>query len=280
MKDTTLSLHWNRHAAQWARIGSPLRPAAEDCALYRDAIARSFPGTEGRSMRVLLLGVTPELASMPWSSETELVACDHSLGMVRHLWPMAQFPGAFAVALNADWLALPLAESRFSMAAGDGSLSQLDYPEDFRRVVAELRRVLRPGGLLVLRLYCRAEPPESVDAVFGDLRAGRVAGFHAFKLRLLIAMHGRGPGARLAEIWERWASEFPDPAETAKLSGWSRETIATMEAYRDAPARYSFPTLDEVRAILAPDFEFLDAAWPHYELGDRCPVVSFRRRPA
>jgi len=32
--------------------------------------------------------------------------------------------------------------------------------------------------------------------------------------------------------------------------------------------------------MLSPEFEFLDAAWPSYELGERCPIASFRRRIA
>ena len=280
MSDSAQNLHWNRHAAQWAKIASPLRPAAEDCALYRAALAQSIPERQRDAARVLVLGVTPELASLPFGSAVELVACDHAMGMARHLWPLRKFSGAHAAVLNADWLAMPLAASRFDIAVGDGSLSQLDFPREYRRVVGELQRVLRPRALLVLRLYCRPDPPETADAVFDDLRAGRVAGFHAFKLRLLIAMHGRGPGAKLADIWQRWTAEFPDAGTTAKLSGWPRGTIDTMEAYRDAPARYSFPTLEEVRAALAPDFEFVHAAYPHYELGERCPVVSFRRRAA
>jgi SAM-dependent methyltransferase len=280
MSDSAQNLHWNRHAAQWAKIGSPLRPAAEDCALYRSALAQAFPEPQGGAARVLVLGVTPELASLPFGPAVELVACDHAMGMARHLWPLRKFSGAHAAVLNADWLAMPLAEHRFGVALGDGSLSQLEYPREYRRVVAELQRVLRPGGALVLRLYCRPDPPESADAVFDDLRAGRVAGFHAFKLRLLIAMHGRGPGATLADIWKRWTAEFPDAGVAAKLSGWPREILDTMDAYRDAPARYSFPTLDEVRGALAPEFEFVHAAYPQYELGERCPVVSFRRRAA
>ena len=64
------------------------------------------------------------------------------------------------------------------------------------------------------------------------------------------------------------------------MSGWTLDAVRTLEAYRNATARYNFCTLPEVRSLLSPQFEFLGAALPGYELGERCPIVSFRRRDA
>jgi SAM-dependent methyltransferase len=272
--------HWTRHAAQWGRVGSPLRPVAEDADLYWRVIASSVAASKLAAARVLLLGVTPELTSLPWPRQSSLLACDLSLDMLRSIWPLGRFPGVSAGALNANWLALPLTAGACSLIVGDGSLSVFDQAADYRRGARELHRVLEPDGCLVLRLYCQPAVPESPEQVFADLRLGRVGNFHAFKWRLVMAIHADDANARLADIWACWEREFPDPEKVAALSGWPLETIRTLEAYRNASARYSFHTMDEVRSMLSPEFEILAAAWPRYELGERCPIASFRRRGA
>jgi len=277
---TASGSHWTRHAAHWGRVGSPLRPVDEDACLYWRAITSNVEEPDLAAARVLLLGVTPELTSLPWPGGSRLLACDSSLDMLQSIWPLGRFPGAAAGALNANWLALPLAAGACTLVVGDGSLSVFERVDDCRRCAQELHRVLQPDGCLVLRLFCQPQTPESPEQVLADLRRGRVGNFHAFKWRLVMAMHASDENARLADIWARWESEFPDPAKAAALAGWPVDAVRTLEAYRNASARYSFFTLAEVRSMLAKEFEFLGAAWPRYELGERCPIAGFRRRTA
>ena len=49
--------------------------------------------------------------------------------------------------------------------------------------------------------------------------------------------------------------------------------IATIDAYRGAPACYSFPTLAELRAVLAGAFSEQACRMLDYELGERCPIL-------
>ncbi|MDP2783120.1 MAG: methyltransferase domain-containing protein [Sulfurimicrobium sp.] len=214
---------------------------------------------------------------MRWPADSSLLACDSSLDMLQSIWPLGRFPGAFSAALNADWRALPLAPGACKLIVGDGSLSTLGCADDYRRCAREFYRVLQPGGCLVLRLFCQPRKPELPEQVLADLRRGHVGNFHAFKWRLVMAIHASNESACLADIWARWESGFPQPETAAALSGWSLDAIRTLEAYRHASARYSFYGMAELRSMLAPEFEFLDAAWPGYELGERCPIASFRR---
>lgn len=93
-----------------------------------------------------------------------------------------------------------------------------------------------------------------------------------------MAMHADDPKLILADVWSRWDAEFPEKEVVSALSGWSMAAINTLEAYRGATARYSFLRIDEVAALFAPEFEVIEILQPEYELGDRCPVVHFRRR--
>ena len=269
---------WTRHALQWGKVGSPLRPVAEDAEFYWHAITSALPRTELARAQVLLLGATPELASMPWPAGASLMACDLSLDMLRGVWPLGRFPGTLAAAVNANWLALPLDSGSCSVVIGDGSLSVMSRVADFERISLELHRVLQPSGLLVLRLFCQPAVAELPESVLADLRRGHVGSFHAYKWRLVMAIHAGDENASLDDVWKVWTTEFPDPDQVRALSGWPAEAIQTPGAYRGASARYSFFRLAEVRAMLSAEFEFIDAVWPTYELGERCPVASFRRR--
>ncbi len=179
--------------------------------------------------------------------------------------------------LGPDWMRLPLAASSCTLALGDGCLTTVPSDEDYRRIAIELHRVLRADNFVVLRMFCALETPECTEAVFDDLRRGAVGNFHAYKWRLVMAMHAHDPAFRLADVWARWDTELPDKAAVAALSGWSMAAINTLTAYRNARARYSFASVAKVAELFAPEFKLVATIYPTYELGERCPIVSFQR---
>lgn len=268
------SSHWTQHAAQWARVGPPLRPVAQDVALFRRALALRADAAPV----ALLLGATSELVDLPWPAATRLFAADRSLPMLLAQRPQWRFAGQWLVALNADWRALPLAAASVDGIVGDGALTTLPDMTQVARVGAECARVLRPGGALAMRLFCAPAVAEGVDDVIADARAGRVGGFHAWKWRFVMAMHAGDAGATLGDIWCRFAAEFADRDALAQVTGWPREAIDTLDAYRGAGARYVFPPVAAVAAAFGDGFALADVAVPDYELGARCPVVRFVRR--
>lgn len=253
--------HWPTHARQWARIGPPLRPSPADVALMEAAVAgRAAP-------RALLLGVTPELATMAWPAGTRLTAIDHSEAMID-----AVFPAGAGDALRGEWTAIPRPDASFDVVVGDGCLSCLAYPVGYAAVGAELRRVLAPGGRVVLRLF--ALVPEPLAQVADDLHAGRIAGFHALKWRIAMAIQPADRTVAVAEILAAFDRIAPD----RDALPWPRETVDTIDAYRGSTIRYTFPTADEqVAALGIPLTEIRHAG---YELGDRCPTVVLDSRDA
>jgi hypothetical protein len=84
---------------------------------------------------------------------------------------------------------------------------------------------------------------------------------------------------RLADIWHAFRERVGTPRELAERTGWAEPVIATIDAYRDRDDRYSYSTEREVIECLAEKFELLETWHPSYELGDRCPHLSFRCRP-
>ena len=68
---------WKRRATQWAAIGAPLRPAAEDMQILADEISQA--GDSCRAIRWrLILGVTPDLVQHQWKPGSLVVAIDQS----------------------------------------------------------------------------------------------------------------------------------------------------------------------------------------------------------
>jgi SAM-dependent methyltransferase len=246
--------HWARIARHWALLGPPLRPSPEDVAITaREAT---------RATRALVLGVTPELAALPVRS---LVAIDHTRAMIGAIFP----PAPNRAAIVGDWRALPLPSRSIDLIAGDGALACLPFPDGTRALAAELARVLAPGGRVVLRLFASPPAPESLD----EIRIASDRGFHAFKWRVAMALAAPDRNVRVSDIHRAFETICPDRAALP----WPRAVIDTIDAYRDSPASYAFPTVDETRAALAP---LVDVAChvPSYELGDRCPTLVLRVR--
>lgn len=268
--------HWNAHARQWSRIGRPLRPAPEDLAFITEAL-REWQKTGGRvPARLLLLGVTPEIATLPRPAGAQLVAVDHSLAMIRAVWPGATRGD---LALCGTWQRLPIRDGSVDVVLGDGCFTSFERRADYVAAVRGVRRALRADGLFVMRFFVRPEAREAPDRVMDDLLHARIGSFHAFKWRLAMALHGGlDDGVRLAEVWRVWHEAVPDPAALAARLAWPVAEVRTIDAYRDAGARYTFPTLAELRAILEPAFDELACRVPDYELGARCPTLVLRPR--
>jgi SAM-dependent methyltransferase len=272
--------HWNQHARQWQFVGPPLRPTAEDVELFEQLVDEGVPhAREPRHPpRAALLGVTPELAAMRWPEGTRLAAFDRCPGMLAEIWPRASL-GPSAAAVRADWRELPVADATFDVVIGDGCYTLVDCSAGYRAVGAAVARALAPGGAFVMRFFVRPETPESVDDVFAGLRAATIGSFHAFKWRLAMALHGAlDQGVRVAEVWKAWHEHEGDADALAARLGWRAAEVRTIDAYRNADARYTFPTLAEARAILSLHFVEETCRFGSYELGERCPTLRLRRR--
>jgi hypothetical protein len=112
-----------------------------------------------------------------------------------------------------------------------------------------------------------------------DLEAGRIGSFHAYKWRLVLALHAASPeGVRPADVHATWRALGRDAEALAGLTGWPLAAIRTIDAYRGSTATYFFPTLGVLREVLSAQFEIVDYELPRYELGACCPRFALRRR--
>jgi SAM-dependent methyltransferase len=261
MPHSTTNKHWQDFAKKWNRLGSPLRPCAEDVENFRLAMG-SDPG------RCLLLGVTPELAEL----SPTLTAIDNSAAMIAALWTSQQID---KVAIQGDWLDLPFSKGSFDTIIGDGCLVLLSHPTQHERFFEQLRRVIRPGGKIMLRLFVSSEQKESREFVCHEALSGKIKGFHAFKWRLSMAIASEVTDHNLnvAETCETFDRLIPDRNQLASVTGWRSEDIETIDFYRNSETRYSYPTLSQVRKTIHPALQEIGLMQGSYELAERCPIL-------
>jgi len=243
-----------------------------------EGVVRNWTAAQGIDFpRALLLGATPAIATMQWPETTWLTGIDRSFPMAASVWP-GDVPGRRAMVCG-DWLNPPLPKRSCDIVIGDGSINCLPYPIGFRRLAFAAAEVLRPGGLLILRCYLQAEPRECPHEIHSQAMGDAIDSFHAFKLRLLMALQpAAGAGVAVNDV-HGWVTANVDPASLPRRSGWTAAEVATIDYYKDSPTVYAFPTLHELRAELADKFRELSLLTPGHPMGPRCPILVFQSRP-
>ena len=175
--------HWDKHAAQWQLLESPLRPNRQDVAYYEWAARQAHDSSGGERSKALLLGVTPEIASMHWPPETRLLAVDCCKEMVRDVWPLHGQQDALAVC--GDWFSLPAFSGKMEFVVGDGCFTLVDYPKGYLKLASSIHAALSKGGRVVLRFFVRPEVREDIKDIALDLENERIGSFHAFKCTVM-----------------------------------------------------------------------------------------------
>jgi hypothetical protein len=257
--------HWQDYHRRWSALRPPLRPTHETVEILKALVG-------DRDARVLLLGVTQELAH----AFPRLLATDKNRAMIDNLWPG---DSAERGAIEADWLALDDSVGRFSAVIGDGSCNAVTYPAALATLLQRVSERLERRGKFVCRLYERPERvwPEAELVAMGEGPAA--LNFHAFKWQLAMRIaEDSEPTVPVAAILERFDRLFPDRARLAAATGWAREVIDTIDAYRGSAIAYCFPSRRELLALMP---RALGRIGFHssgsYDLAECCPMLSCER---
>jgi SAM-dependent methyltransferase len=267
---------WSDAARKWDALSSPLRPHSDDIAVVERVAAELTP-VDG-PLTVAVLGMTKEVIGCRWPQGTKLGAFDGSAEVIRLVWPPPNAPeGAFAQV--ATWSELPFGDDEVDVVTADGSLGCLDYPDGARQLFRELRRILRPAGRFVARTTLRPETPDTMEQIVADLEAGRIGNGSALRVRVGAALHPDGLGGfRLQQLWDAWQQLIPDVEAASRTLGWPAATLRMIEVTRANDFRITYPTLAELRGLLAPEFEEIECVFGTYELAEWSPTLVLRPR--
>ena len=253
---------WAVFHQRWARLQPPLRPHADVCTAVRTLL-------RGHDTSVLLLGATPELAGIP----ARTIAVDRSALSLDLIWP-GNTPARGA--LRGNWLALPCGAGAFTAVIGDGSLSCLEYPVEYARVLYELARAVQPGGRIVLRVYLRPDRSQSTAEIYADAMSGAARSPHALKWMVAHAACAERHSANLpvAAILDLYDRAFPDRQALSAATGWCLDEVEHVDAYAGAGDVYSFPTSGELLDVVA-RAGLRGRLQPvgSYPLSERCPLL-------
>jgi hypothetical protein len=226
---------------------------------------------EGHDKRVLLLGVTRSYALLG----ADLTAVDWCEEQIANVWIGDR---ANRRAVLADWRTMELPSRQFTAAVGDGSLSCLKWPGEYRQTLARVAELLVPRGLLVLRIFLAPDEPETVSEIAADVFSGRVASFYSARWRLAMALAGSGNVA-VASVWEAFERTFPDREALAAATGWDPAAIGQIDAYRESGLVYSFLKRQDLLDTLAGMFENPRfASSGAYPMAERYPLLVAERR--
>jgi SAM-dependent methyltransferase len=266
--------HWERFARNRSLNDPPVRPCLEDLAFcWEDA----NEWTEKRGTpRVLLLGVTPELYTLPWPKGTDFRAVDRTQAMIDALWP-----GPKESAQCADWLSMDLPEGSRDVVLCDAGLHMLTYPRGQHALIRRLHRILSDEGLCIFRLFVLPSQPETPDLVMRDLLDGEISNLSVLKLRLFMSMHNNAEeGVRLGEVYDTLIKAVPDLEKLAVNIGWPTERMLVVNNYRNLESRFHLLTLEQTIDLFCRDpggFRVHRLHTPSYELGQRCPTIALQR---
>ena len=259
---------WNSVPASWQHVGPPLKPSPEDIASLREIIQAQSP------RRILLLGVTPEIASIKLSPGSHLFAVDKNPKMLELVWPGDTPQRTVSLA---HWSELSFPDGYMDMVIGDGSLNAMPDSNTYPALLQEIRRVTSDQGNLVLRLFCLPDETETLQQIEDDLWAGRIQGYGAFRWRIAMAMQKNvRSGVIGPEIWKAFQQMIPDRDRLAEILQHPREAIDYIDNYRNSDAQFSFPTLAQTDDFMHGLFERKQLIRQTYELGERCPTVRFK----
>ena len=272
---------WNTQVELIKAMGPPVRPHASEIlimqSLLRDRMAARPAG--GR-IRVLVLGVTPEIVGMDWPHGTELTAVDQSESMIAAFWP-GDIPGQRTL-VRADWLHMPFEPGSFHFVLGDNVFNALDYPQGFRNLAERLGAVTRPEGLLIVRVLCQAEPIEHGRDIVAEYRAGQLTDYHQFRFRMMTADQAsveEGLFTSKEAIDKSMEAHGLDMAEVYETTGYRLpRPPAAGPAPPMKPYKVSYPTPDEFLAAVSHRFELVDTRHGGHALAHRTPVFALEPR--
>jgi ubiquinone/menaquinone biosynthesis C-methylase UbiE len=261
---------WGTLTELWRNIPPPFRPIDEDLGLYRMACPPQLLAPQSNA-RILVLGVTPALIQAEWPADCEMHAVDYDEAMIE-----AQQASGCTVNYHCErWQEMPFPDDHFDLVIGDCSLNALPAIPEYFDVLREVRRVMRDGAPLVCRFFMQASPRLTLTRVAAEAD-GEFSTFSDAAKRLLIPIAASDEdGSHYARnIANRIREQFGDVDDFLEVLGQTPEGTERAKATFAMDQRLNYPDRDRIETELGQFFSSVKFAFPQYDAGGFCPIVS------
>ncbi|MBY6153566.1 class I SAM-dependent methyltransferase [Vannielia litorea] len=253
--------HFRKLISHWSQMGLPLRPLSP----LPEHLGSLLPRPDAK---VLNLGVTPD----HYELGGDLTALDWSAEMIEHVWPGDTESRR---AVQGDWRQMPFDDASFDAVTGDNCLAMLAFPGCVAQALAEARRMLRPGGQAIFRVFLAAEPADDDAALRAFGLAGCEGSMDALRWRMVMAQSDPAGDANV-RVGDGFAllDRLFSRDELTGAHGFTESDFARLEVYRDSETRFSFPTRARMETLAGAHFsrvEFLPSGT--YPLADAAPYM-------
>lgn len=263
---------WDKKQLVSLLVRPPWHPSAEDVSFVRAMTARALAAYAAPA--ILVLGMTRQLVQAEWPSNASVTAVDASAGIVASMWKV--HPTLPSRAVCASWQSMPFGDGTFGAVVGDGSLNALPDLEEYPRVFAEIARVLRGDGVLVLRCFLRPDAIEAPEDVIAKAHSGAFPTTAAFRFRFCLSLARENASVDLATLHDMFNALVPDRDALARVTGWPRTDIDRVDVDKDSKVRFTFPTEAELVNVTQAAFSLARMERGTYAQAEQCPTILFR----
>lgn len=162
---SAISLAWKGIASDWNNyFAPPSRISNGELKKYKEWIARV--NKRRKPLSALVLGATPELRDALVESGYKLCSIDINIEMFLAMDGLLKHKSSTETLVKANWLDNPFPEGYFDLVVGDAVLPNVPW-EERGNLLAEVKRVLKPGGVFLTRAFCAPDKRRfrSVDEI-------------------------------------------------------------------------------------------------------------------
>lgn len=265
---------WEKVSKNWDRITPPFRPHEQDVTFMAEVLKSEDVSFEAN--RILLLGVTPELATLEIPEDCEMIAVDNNEAMIENVWP--KMPDPNKKVIFGDWLDMPFEPNSCDIILGDGVFAPMRYPDQARQLLRTVRDLLHPEGLFIFRIFLNNEEPENPGSVLDAVLNGEIKTEWPFKFRLMRSVQtDTSKGSALNNVWKFLTNEGPGFESLTEKTGWPIQTFQSFQLYEGSDVVITYPKLSEIRELFKDEnFEEVKCFTPTYELGEYCRTFVLR----
>lgn len=159
----TTSAPWKYIANLWnTYFSQPSRVSKGESKKYREWLK----GLKKRKMKVLVLGVTPEIRESLAELECDVTCIDINPEMIQAMDSVLKVRNPNEVILNENWLDNSLEDKSFDIVVGDAVLSNVNW-NDRNELLLEVKRILKPKGIFITRIFTipKEKPYKTIEEI-------------------------------------------------------------------------------------------------------------------